>query len=154
MYVQTACCSRFLASCKITSTCDVGKNCFWQGSNLRPSACEADVITTTLQKRLHVSLVIFSMTRPISWSCSAPSLFGYYWAISRESGGPHVTPAWTAPRRRCWRQRTATWRLTTCTKLNTRPARCLGGCVNQWINKIIDGLLDYQCWLTVRDIVW
>ena len=27
------------------------KNCFWQGSNLRPSACKADVITTTLQKR-------------------------------------------------------------------------------------------------------
>ena len=26
------------------------KVCFWQGSNLRPSACEADVITTTLQK--------------------------------------------------------------------------------------------------------
>ena len=24
--------------------------CFWQGSNLRPSACEVDVITTTLQK--------------------------------------------------------------------------------------------------------
>ena len=29
--------------------------CFWQGSNLRPSACEADVITTTLQKLLDMS---------------------------------------------------------------------------------------------------
>ena len=26
------------------------KVCFWQGSNLRPSACEVDMITTTLQK--------------------------------------------------------------------------------------------------------
>ena len=26
------------------------EKCLWQGSNLRPSACEADVITTTLQR--------------------------------------------------------------------------------------------------------
>ena len=26
------------------------RDCLWQGSNLRPSACEADVITTTLQR--------------------------------------------------------------------------------------------------------
>ena len=35
------------------------KVCFWQGSNLRPSACEADVITTTLQKHdIYICILI------------------------------------------------------------------------------------------------
>ena len=47
------------------------KTCFWQGSNLRPSACEADVITTTLQKLCSVDGAFLSHD-PI-WICDTRS---------------------------------------------------------------------------------
>ena len=50
--------------------------CFWQGSNLRPSACKADVITTTLQKpHMNVALCLcYLFTRSWCIMDSSPGL--------------------------------------------------------------------------------